>query len=105
MTIKSGQKMYRVRGPDSLWAKKTEHLRFGWVRNEEMATFWRKLSHLKNAVSQGVFSHESNLEGLPLAALEVVEYVVTLERTRRKERLTELDNFRKEKEDAQTNVR
>lgn len=86
--------MYRVRGPDGLWVKKGENVRkIYWVEDEHKATFWRKLSHLKASLTDGIFSDKKNLEGLPLAALTVVEYVVTLERTKRKERMTELVNF------------
>ena len=104
MTIKSGQRMYRVRGPDGLWIRKGADSGFFWVRNEEMATFWRKLSHLKRAISGGIFQDECRFDGLPLAALQVVEYVIDIKRTRRKERLTEITNFHEEDTNGTTNV-
>jgi len=88
-----------------MWVRKGPNItKIYWVKNEEMATFWRKLSHLKNAVAQGIFSNKDNLDGLPLAALQVVEYVVTLQRTRRKERLTELTEFYKESTDGSKDI-
>jgi hypothetical protein len=92
--IKTGQKMYKVQGPDGLWVQKREYGSFSWVKNEETATFWKKLSHLKNALKQGVlFPQKGLIDGLPLEALKVVEFVVTVQRTRRRHRLTELDKF------------
>jgi len=92
--------MYRVRGPDGLWVKKGANVtKIYWVKNEEMATFWRKLSHLKCSLKDGIFSEKDNLEGLPLAALEVVEYVATIKRTGQKNRITELGKFYIEEND------
>lgn len=89
--------MYRVRGPDGKWVKKSESRKIVWVEHEHQATFWKKLHHLKNALSQGIFSREHDplgyLEGLPLESLKVVEYRVSLERTRRTRRLTEMEKF------------
>lgn len=86
--------MYKVQGPDGLWVQKREVGKFHWVKNEEVATFWKKLSHLKNAIKQGVlFPSRGMIDGLPLEALKVVEFEVTIQRTRKKHRLTELDKF------------
>ena len=103
MTIKSGQKMYRVRDPDGLWIRKGADGSFHYVQHEEVATFWKKLSHLKNAISTGIFADETKL-GLPREAFKVVEYIVTIERTGRKERLTEVNKFYPEKVDAPKEV-
>lgn len=86
--------MYKVQGPDGLWVQKREVGSFCWVKNEEVATFWKKLSHLKNALKQGVlFPKRGLIDGLPLEALKVVEFVVAVNRTGKKHRLTELDKF------------
>lgn len=101
MRIKTGQKMYRVRGPDGLWIQKGENLTLKWIKNEDVATLWRKINHIKKALAKGVLSDgriDPFLDGLPVAALQVVEYEVKLERTGRKNRLTELDNFTQEVE-------
>jgi len=94
MRIKTNQKMYKVRGPDGMWVQKREMGSFQWVANEDTATFWKKLSHLKNALKQGVlFPSKGYIDGLPLAALQVVEYTIAIERTSKKHRITELDKF------------
>ena len=92
MTIKSGQRMYRLRGPDGRWAMKGSYsAAFRWTDKEERATFWRKLAHVKSSLKQGVLS--TKLEGLPEAAIQVVEYEVFFVKTGRKNRLTELETF------------
>ena len=89
--------MYRLRGPDGTWAMKGSYSDgFRWTDKEERATFWRKLSHLKSSLKQGVLS--TKLEGLPEGSMQVVEYEITIVKTGRKHRLTELDSFYKEKE-------
>lgn len=104
MTIKTGQKMYRLRGPDGLWAMKGDYSdAFSWTDKEERATFWRKLAHLKTSLKHGVLS--TKLNGLPHAAMNVVEYEVTIVKTGRKHRLSELDRFyEKGTEDGETDV-
>lgn len=100
MTIRTGQCVYRVQGPDGRWVQKTGNIRtLKWVENQDKATFWRKLHHLKSSVREGIFANPDNLEGVPLAALKVIEYEVTIERTGRKRRLTEIDRFKKEEEE------
>lgn len=95
MTIKTGQRVYRVQGPDGRWVRKTGNiLKLAWVDDQDKATFWRKLHHLKSSVKEGIFSDPDNLEGVPLAALKVVEYEVTIERTGRTRRLSEIESFR-----------
>lgn len=94
MTIKNGQKVYRVRGPDGKWAKKTGDIfKVAWVDSEENATFWRKLHHLKSSLKEGVFSDSKNLDHVPVAAFKVYEYDVVINRTGKKQRLSELDRF------------
>ena len=96
MRIKTGQKMYRIRSPDGMWLQKGEFTKLQWTASEDAGTFWKKISHLKSAQKEGVLqekSLESFLEGLPIAALQVVEYVVTIEKTGRKNRLTDLNRF------------
>lgn len=94
VTLKNGQRVYRVKGPDGLWAKKTENIKkIKWVEHEHQATFWRKLHHLKNALTNGVWSDPANLDEIPLGAFWAVEYEVTIERTGRKQRLGELERF------------
>lgn len=103
MTIKTGQLVYRVRAPDGRWVRKTGNImKVAWVDDESQATFWRKLHHLKSSLKDGIFADKDNLDGLPLAAFHVYEYVVTIERTKRKRRLSELDRFyEKEGEDGE----
>lgn len=103
MTIKHRQKMYRVQGPDGRWVQKSDSRKIVWVEDEERATFWKKLHHLKCAITEGIFSKEHDpdgyLDGLPLESLSVHEYIVNLEKTRKTFRLTEIDRFyEKEKE-------
>ena len=94
MTIKTGQLIYRVRGPDGLWLQKTGGVvPAKWVQDEHSGTYWRKLHHLKAALSEGVLTREDVTEGVPHAAFKVYEYEVTIERTGRKNRLTELVRF------------
>jgi hypothetical protein len=98
MTIKSGQKIYRIRGPDGLWARKTGSLsKIEWVENEDSGTFWKKLHHIKKSLTQGVLSDPKVLEGVPFAALKVYEYDVTIVRSGRINRITELKRFYPEK--------
>lgn len=108
MAIKDKQKMYRVRGPDGLWVKKGDYLRpIVWVEKEEQATFWKKLHHLKASMTDGIFSKDENLDGLPIAALTVYEYEVTVERTGRKQRMSELVKFHtddKENDDGKAGI-
>ena len=101
VTIKSGQKMYRLRGPDGKWAKKGNYLHpLEWVEKEERATFWKKIAHLKTAKKDGTLQRK--ICGLPEAAVTVVEYEVTLVRTGRKHRLSELDEFYRKDDDDGT---
>jgi len=100
VTIRTKQKFYKVRGPDGLWVLKSEFPKIVWVEDEHRATFWKKLSHLKKSIKQGIFSHLETRDGVPLAAFKVYEYEVTIERTNRKTRLTELEGFYKETEDG-----
>lgn len=106
MRIKTGQKMYRIRGPDGMWIQKGPG-RLQWTASEDAATFWKKIGHLKSAQKEGVLQEKRLnrfLEGLPMASLEVVEYVVTLERTGRKSRLTEINNFYKPDPDEKQDI-
>lgn len=101
MRIKTGQRMYRIRGPDGFWIQKGEMTKLQWVANEDHATFWKKLGHLKSSRTDGVLRDEllePFLDGLPVAALQVVEYVVTVEKTGRKNRLTDVDRFYEKEE-------
>ena len=91
MRIETGQRMYRVRGPDGLWVKKLGPGVFGWVENEHASMIWKKLHHLKRDMEH--IMSEKYLEGLPAEAMHVVEFEVTIQRTRRKHRLTEIDRF------------
>ena len=98
MTIKSGQKMYRLRGPDGKWAQKGQWpFPLKWVENEERATFWKKLAHVKSSLKDGVLANR--LEGLPEGSIQVVEYEVTFTKTGRKHRLTELERFHEKKQE------
>lgn len=103
MRLKSGQKLYRLRGPDGLWIKKAEHPQLEWVANEEVATFWGKLGNLNSARETGALRDDALavfLDGLPAAAIEVIEYNVTVERTKRTNRLTEIQKFYEEQDDS-----
>lgn len=105
MTIKTGQLVYRVRGPDGLWAQKTGNIRkIKWVESEASATIWRKLHHLKVSLKEGVFADPENLDGVPHAAFQVYEYEVTIERTGRQRRLTELERFHEKVPDGKKKV-
>lgn len=100
MTIKSGQKMYRLRGPDGLWAMKGGYPNpLEWTDKEERATFWKKIAHIKSAMKEGTL--QARIRGLPAAAITVVEYEVTLTKTGRKHRLSELDEFYKKPEEGE----
>lgn len=100
MAIKTGQKMYRLRGPDGKWAMKGDYSDgFSWTDKEERATFWKKLAHLKTSLKHGVLS--TKLEGLPEGSMQVVEYVIDIRKTGRKNRLTELDKFYEETRDGE----
>lgn len=94
MTISSGQRVYFIRHPNGLWARKTGTItKVDWVDDLSKATFWKKLHHVKSSLKEGVFSLEKNLDGLPVAAFYVVECMVTIERTGRRRRLSELERF------------
>lgn len=94
MVIKNKQIMYKVRSIDGTWAKKTGDIfKVKWVEDEHAATFWKKLHHLKASLKDGIFSKAENLDGAPLATFQVYEYEVTVERTGKKGRLSELDRF------------
>lgn len=100
MTIKTGQRVYRVRNLEGKWARKTGTIvKIDWVDQEHAGTFWRKLHHLKASLKDGVFSKEENLDGVPLATFQVYEYEVTIERTGRKRRLSELERFHEKDEE------
>jgi len=97
--IKTGQRMYRVRSPDGWWLQKVSNSELCWTEHENEGLVFKKLSHLRKALRQGALVSEKLeqfLDGLPTEAVKVIEYQVTFERTGRKSRLTELENFTRE---------
>jgi len=83
MQIREGKKVYRVRGPDGWWLKKSGPTKFyTWVEVEQEATIWKSYNKLRKEIKTGILSRIDEIVGIiDIAHLRIFEYTVEVKRT------------------------
>jgi hypothetical protein len=89
--------MYKIRSPDGQYLKKCGDRKLAWVAEKD-ATFFRKWTHVRRCLRVGTLAKNlddaDTFEGLPLSALRVLEYRVSILKTRRWSRLNEINKLK-----------
>jgi len=88
--FRAGRRMYRIMGPDKTWLCRRSNFDdppYEWVNQEDRGTLWGSIKRLRRSMEDGRM--DILLDGLPHAAVQIVEYEVSLIPTKRKRRLSE----------------